>query len=250
VPLPGQEEALARLTHTVDAGHRLAILNGAPGVGKTCVLKHALLELRSTTRHIAMVTYPLDGPALFGGLASRLGHAPAFINADRAASWLCLQREVRVSALQGLHVILAVDGCQVLPNPEGFLDLEALCRLGESSHGAVTVLLVDGEDCFRDNLPGRTWSLETRVRPLARSEVEMYLRARLAAAGCSGLVFTPRAVTRLHALSRGITRGVNSLASLCLIAGASKGQEAISSEVVDAAAQGCHLPDSEELIYR
>jgi general secretion pathway protein A len=249
VPLPGQEEALARLIHTVDAGHRLAILSGPRGVGKTSVLNRALLELRSIGRRIAMVTCPPNGPAIFGGLAMRLGHDPALIGANPAASWLCLEREVRVSALQGLHVVLSVDGCHMLQQPQGFLDIERLCHLGESSRGTVTVFLVDGDDSLRDNLADRSWSLEVRVRPLMRSEVELYLTARLASAGCAGLVFTPRAVTRLHALSGGITGGVNCLASLCLMAGASRGLEAIPSDVVDAVAQECHLP-SKEVLHR
>jgi hypothetical protein len=212
-------------------------------------LNRALLELHSTARRIAKVTCPPDGTALFGGLAARLGHDPALIEANRAGSWLCLQREVRVSALQGLHVILAVDDCHMLPKPEGFLDLERLSHLGEASRSLVTVLLVDGDDGLRENVPGQTWSVEARVRPLVRSEVEMYLTARLADAGCTCLVFTPRAVTRLHALSSGVTHGVNCLGSLCLMAGASRGLEAISSELVDAAAQECHLP-SEEVLFQ
>ena len=49
----------------------------------------------------------------------------------------------------------------------------------------------------------------------------------------------PRALTRIHALSLGVPRGLEQLASLCLMGGAVRGLEVINPELVDAAAPEC-----------
>ena len=52
VPLPGHQEAVARLVHAIEAGHRLAVLAGASGLGKTRVLRQALAEARTPSRRV------------------------------------------------------------------------------------------------------------------------------------------------------------------------------------------------------
>jgi type II secretory pathway predicted ATPase ExeA len=71
--------------------------------------------------------------------------------------------------------------------------------------------------------------------------VECYLAAKLARAGCTEPLFTPRATTRLHALSGGVPRRIDRLAVLCLIAGAVRGLEAVLPEVVDGVAGECSV---------
>jgi type II secretory pathway predicted ATPase ExeA len=63
------------------------------------------------------------------------------------------------------------------------------------------------------------------------------LVAKLEYAGNPDRIFTPRALTRLHALSRGVPRKLEQLAVLCLIGGASRGLEVIQADLVDAIAQ-------------
>ena len=108
--------------------------------------------------------------------------------------------------------------------------------------GRVTVVLVAGEGWEDANLGSGAWTLAIRLRPLSCSETELYLGAKLAAAGCRDPIFTDRAVTRLHVHSSGNPRGLDRLASLTLLAGASRGLEAVSSELVDSVLKECHLP--------
>jgi type II secretory pathway predicted ATPase ExeA len=242
VPLPGHQEAVARLVHTIDAGDRLSVLSGSSGLGKTRVLTQALLESRSPLRRLALVSDPIDAASLFAGLAGGLGVRHAGTAASLAAGWRALQHEIRLRALEGAQVILAVDGCHTLAVSGGTGHLGRLAHLGGSERCAVTVLIVVGNDERGGTPPDRLWTLAVRLKPFTRSETGTYLAAKLAAAGCSDPLFSPRAVTRLHALSGGIPRGLDRLASLSLMAGASRGLEAIASEVVDAVSYECHLP--------
>ena len=232
VPVPGHEEAVARLVHTIEAGHRLALLTAPAGMGKTLVLRRALGEARDPGRRLALATSPIDGAQLYctaGRQAGRRGCSPA----NKGAAWLALDREIRACGLQGFHVVLAVDE---LPDDDGGRRggrPRRLVQIGASAGCRVTVMLVLGEESREEDQFLLPWMLDIRLKSLTCSEAERYLTARLAAAGCQGTVFSQRSVSRLHLHSGGTPRGLNRLASLCLMAGAYRGLEAISSDLVE-----------------
>jgi type II secretory pathway predicted ATPase ExeA len=241
VPVPGHEEAVARLVHTIEAGHRLAVLNAPAGMGKTLVLGRALAEARDPCRRFAMTCNPMDGAHLYSRLAEKLGGrgSPA---ASRGAAWLALEQAVRGCALQGFQVVLAIDDCTSLIAAGASDDLRRLGQVGAPAGDRVTVLLVPGEDCRGGDLPDQSWRLAIGLRSLSCSETETYLTAKLAAAGCRESIFSRPAVTRLHLHSRGSPGGLDRLASLCLRAGAYRGLEAISSDLVEGVLCECQQP--------
>jgi len=241
VPLPGHEEAVARLVHSIEAGHRLAVLSAPAGMGKTLVLNRALTEARDTCRRFAIVSNPMEGAHLYSRLAEKLG-SRGLVSASRGAAWLALEQAVRGCALQGFQVVLAVDDCTSLIANGASADLRRLCQVGASAGGRVTVLLAQGEDSHELDLSQQSWTLAIGLRSLSCSEAETYLTAKLAAAGCREPVFSRRAITRLHLHSRGSPSGLDRLASLCLMAGAYRGLEAISSDVVEGVLGECHQP--------
>jgi MSHA biogenesis protein MshM len=241
VPLPGHEEAVARLLHTIESSGRLAVLSAPPGLGKTRVLGQALELARSPVRRIALAKHPLDGDDLVVRLAERLGvRVPA--SSGRGLAWGALERGIRLCTVQGLAVVLAVDGCGAVNSAETSETLLRIVHLGGQGQNRVTVLLVDCAVASDDDLELRSWCLAIRLKPLSVSEVEAYLIAKLTAAGCDDPIFTRRAVTRLQLLTGGNPRGVDRLGALCLMAGASRGLEAVSSELVESVAAECHVP--------
>jgi MSHA biogenesis protein MshM len=246
VPVPGHEEAVARLVHTIEAGHRLAVLSAPAGMGKTLVLGRALAEARDPCRRFAMVSNPMEGGHLYSRLAEKLGSC-GLGAASRGAAWLALEQAVRGCALQGFQVVLAVDDCASLIAAGAGDDLRRLGQVGASAGGRVTVLLVLGEESHEGDLSYQSWTLAVGLRSLSCSEAETYLTAKLAAAGCREAIFSQRAVTRLHLHSRGSPSGLDRLASLCLMAGAYRGLEAISSDVVEGVLGECHQPTEHAL---
>lgn len=242
VPLPGHEEAVARLSYSIEAKHRLAVLSGPTGVGKSRVLAQALHETRSPLRRVSMVKSPMDGADLFAGLARGLGVRQTQQPASLVDGWHWLQRGIRIFSHQGFQAVLVVENAQLLVQSSENADLERLTHLGELADGAVTVLLVTSGDLTPESLASGLCPLCIRLKPLTRSEAGTYLTAKLAAAGCDCALFTPRAVTRLHALSGGIPSGLNRLTTLALMAGALRGMESISAEVVDAVSKEFQQP--------
>jgi hypothetical protein len=238
VSLPSHDEAVARLVHVIERSQRRAVLTAAAGMGKSTVLRKALVETQSTRRRFARVPCPWQGGHLFTLLAERLGERVGR-EPGGTGSWRALERVIRISALEGVHVVIAVDDCDDAGSKELRRELDSLVRFGSTSGTKPTIIEVGGTDQHCQIDPGIAWGLVVGLEPLTRSEAERYLRTKLVAAGCIGPVFTPRAITRLHCLSRGVPRGLEQLASLSLSAGAVRGLEMILPDLVDGVADAC-----------
>ena len=177
-----------------------------------------------------------DGPGWIGSLVAKLGGRIA-ADASRGPAWKALVESARLCRWQGLHLVIAVNDCHALEESPDRLDLERLDHLDLDPSARLTVLRIgrpDGSD------PGpTTWDLAIRLARLTRSEAVGYLGAKLEMAGRTDPTFTPRAMTRLHAHSGGIPRGLDRLASFALIAGADRGLEIVTPEVVNSVASEC-----------
>jgi len=239
VSLPSHDEALARLVHTIETAQRRAIFTAAAGLGKTTVLRRAFAETQSPRRRLARVSCPADGSLLFTLLAEALG-----VRVDREpgprGSWRGLERAIRIASLEGFQVVLAIDDCDDLVAHPLRRELDSLVQLGSGSSTDLTIIQLERADHHQHRSDSSdSWALAIGLRPLTRSQVERYLTTKLDAAGCTGPVFTPRAITRLHCLSAGVPRGLEQLASLSLIAGAGRGLEVIPPDLVDGVAHEC-----------
>lgn len=237
VATPSHAEAEARLVHTIEAAERTAALLAAPGLGKTLVLARALNQVSGPSRRVARVAGPVDGPTLLAELAEGL-HVRLPAGASRPLAWKRLADAVRLARPQGLHVVLAIDDCHHLTDPADRLDLERLVHLDPHPKARLTVVRV-GRGPAEEDSDACAWGLVIRLQPLTRSEAETFLTAKLAAAGRHEPLFTSRAIIRLHALSAGVPRGLDRLASLALIAGAVRRLEMIPAEVVEGVAREC-----------
>jgi type II secretory pathway predicted ATPase ExeA len=240
VPTAPHQEAVARFVHTIESAQRRASVQAAPGRGKSVVLARALAEVRSPTRRVAHVSSPTDGAAMLSALAEGLGARMA-PGAGRAAAWKVLADAVRLCRWQRLQVVLAIDDAQDLVAPTDRLDLDRLVQLDPHPEARLTVLLA-----FRtsgvDEEVRTPWDLAIRLPALARGDAERYVTSKLAAAGRDDPTFTPRALHRLHAASAGVPRGLDRLASLALMAGAVRGLEIVTPEVVEGVTHECTLP--------
>jgi type II secretory pathway predicted ATPase ExeA len=239
VATPTHDEAVARLVHTIESGGRSARMVAGPGLGKSAVLSRAIEATRSPTRRFARAGGLADGPGLFASLAAGLG-ARVAREASRAEAWRALVESARLCRWQGVHVVIAIDDCQALGSTSDRLDLERLDHLDPDPAARLSVLRVGRPTAPEEAGPvPADWGLSIRLIPLTRGEATRYLAAKLEAVGRREPTLTPRALTRLHALSGGVPRGLDRLASLAMMAGAVRGLEVIPPEVVDAAAREC-----------
>ena len=237
VPVPAHAEAVARLVHTIETFQRQAVVRAAAGLGKSVVLARALAESRHPLRRVARAVSPADGTRA-DRHAGRSGSARASRPAPGArAAWKALGDAVRLCRWQRLHVVLAVDDAQDLTDTGDRLDLERLAHLDPHPEARLTVL--QSLRTTGDGPAPPPWELAIRLPALTRGEAEQYLTAKLAAAGRDDPTFTPRALNLLHARSGGVPRGLDRLASLALMAGALRGLEIITPDVVEGVALEC-----------
>ncbi len=235
VPSPSHHEAVARVVFAVETAQRRAVLSAPAGMGKTVVLHKAVSDLLNPRRRFAAVNCPHDGTLLFALLAERLcqrvGREPS-----RLGAWRALERAIRLAALQGDQVVLIVDDCDDRLDATVRRDLDSLAQLGSMTSTGLTVVQLERPGIEAPPAAGDLWSAVISLERLTRSQADAYLATKLQWAGGTERIFTPRAITRLHALSLGVPRGLEQLASICLAAGAVRGLEVINPELVDAVA--------------
>jgi MSHA biogenesis protein MshM len=241
VATPSHAEAEARLEHAIDRGERLAVLRAAEGLGKTTVLEQVLARARRPDRRLARVACQADGSSLLIGLSEGLGVRPA-PGRGRSGAWRALADAVRLLRLQGLGAVFAIDDAHRLADPSARGELDRLLHIDPHPEARFTVLLA-GREGGEGTPVSDPWSLAARLSPLTRSEAASFVTEKLRAAGRDEPTFTPRAITRLHAVSSGVPRGLDRLASLALMAGAVQRLEIIPPDVVEGVATECLATD-------
>jgi type II secretory pathway predicted ATPase ExeA len=236
VSLPSHDEAVARLLFSIESSQRWAILAGPAGLGKSAVLRKVRLESQSPRRRFASIVCPPDGELLLstlaGCLGQRVGQAPS-----RGGAWRALDRGVRLASLEGCQLVLAIDDCDYPLDATVRRDIESLAHLGSAANADLSIILIQQNVTGAHSAASDIWSVPICLKRLTRSQAERLLAAKLEQAGRTDRIFTPRAVTRLHALSLGMPRKLEQLALLCLVGGAARGLDVIHPDLVDTSAQ-------------
>jgi type II secretory pathway predicted ATPase ExeA len=231
VSLPAHDDATLRLLHCIETGGRSAFLTADSGLGKSTVLRRVLEQARSGHRRCVFMSCPLHEDLMLGTLADRLGerlgHEPG-----RLACWRAIERSFRLASIQGTHLVIGIDDCETATASVRRI-IESIANLWAGLNTQLTIIQAGRPTQAVRADRARRWSLAIRLQSLTRSEAERYLVTKLAAAGCNGPVFTPRAVTRIHCLGGGVPRAIEGLATRCLMAAAACGLDAIPPEIVD-----------------
>lgn len=212
------------------------ILSGDPGVGKT-TLARQIADRCGAHRRVALIGHlraqlvdlPHQVPKAFGLAPDR-----AFGDAEQGAE--TVRRALRDAGGQAL---LIVDEAQALSD-DGLDYLALLTGAADGETRPLTVLLIDGGDLQRrlavhDGLRSRVGG---RFRLVAFDEAETaaYIAHRFRVSGCSchaGVqVFDESGARRLHALSGGVPRVIDTLVQRCLFQAAMTGQTAMDADFV------------------
>jgi type II secretory pathway predicted ATPase ExeA len=236
VSLPSHDEAVARLAFGVETAQRKVVVVGPAGAGKTAVLRKVLAEIVSPRRRIAAVSCPGDSTLLCTMLAERLGQRVGR-EPSRVEAWRAIGRALRLASLQGFQVVIAIDDCEEAADEPARNTVDLLVHLATTGNAGLTVLQGIRAELSAESVGVGSWDLAIGLERLTRSQTESYISAKLKWAGGTDRTFTPRAITRLHALTLGVPRRIEQLALLCLVAGAVRGMEVIQPDLVDGVAR-------------
>ena len=232
------DRALDRLRYLVDRRGAGAIF-GAPGTGKSTLLRTFLDSLGKSTYAVCYLTHTTCATLdLYRDIARGFALQPSFRKADVMRD--LKDRLLKLARVQKLRPVLVIDEAHLLPST--FLDeLRLLASFDEDSRDELTVVLA-GHPQLESNLRlavnealAQRLVLKIRLRSLHPQEVEAYLQFRLERAGRTAKLFLPDAIEAIARASRGIPRVVDRIAEHCLLLALRDRRKEIDAEIVTAA---------------
>lgn len=235
LPTAVHDEALARLQYLVDSRHRLGLLLGSPGSGKSLVLEVFAAQLRAGGCQVAHVNL------LGRETHEALWHTAAGwgLNPDRAAApfelWRLLGDRLIENRWQHLPTVAIFDDADDAP-ADVLGQVLRLVHCEPSADTPLTVVLAASTD--------RLSYLGRRLLELAELRIdlpawdlidtEQYVCRSLERAGRKSPAFGNDAIVRLHELSQGIVRRIGLLAELGLLAAAAGGLPLVDAHTIEA----------------
>jgi len=248
---PQHKEALARLEYAVEEKD-LALLVGDIGSGKT-MLSRALMDRLGDSRPVVLLINPRLTPAqLLRSIAAGLGLVPSrFRNEllDQIHSKLFELYEAR------REPVLIIDEAQLIPSKATFDEIRLLTNFQLDEQNLLSVLLI-GQPELETRLDRSHYAplrqrigLRYRLGPLSLAETVAYIEHRIRIAGGGTNPFARAAMERIHAVSGGIPRLINTLATTALLDAFGDDAESVDATRVAAAAREHRLAVAEEVAH-
>jgi type II secretory pathway predicted ATPase ExeA len=232
-------EALARLEYAVEE-KELALLVGDIGSGKT-TLSRALIDRLGETRPVILLIHPRLTPnQLLRAIAAGLGLEP-----KRFRHELLDQIHTRLFELyeERREPVLMIDEAQLIPSKATFDEIRLLTNFQLDDQNLLSVVLI-GQPELEDRLDRAAYApLRQRIGmryslgPLTLEETIDYVEHRIRVAGGARNPFSRPAMAEMHALSGGIPRLINTLATTALLDAFGEDAETIDAPRVGAAAR-------------
>jgi type II secretory pathway predicted ATPase ExeA len=238
-PSEVHQGALLKLRYAVENRRGGALLAGGSGSGKTLLVGWLRKQLAENHTPFVHVVFPQMSPAeLLTYIADEVGAPPTHGGLDQTVRRL--QQFLIGNTSQGRHAVIAVDEAHLLAEAGNLETLRLLTNFDNGSQPTLTLLLVGQTSLMPalDRMPALEERLGVKcvLRPFTSDETASYVTHRLSAAGASGEIFTPDALTRLHQLARGNPRRINRLCDLALLIGFAEEQDAIEAAHIEAVA--------------
>ena len=248
VPLEIHQEALESLTEWGESGEGVAMLTGAPGLGKTLICHRLLTDLEN---QMSVILLPHGNfPNVLSFLKALLFQMNCnYAGLDEDALRLELGGALQDVAGQNGRLMLIIDGAHEMS--ESMLqEIQVLAATGENIAGGLMILLsgqLELEELLtRRSLSGLNQRMRTHqiLESLTRAESADYLAGRIEWAGSDiETVMTEEAVELMTHLSDGVPRCLNRIAETALRVAVTRHAEVVDRECVrDAFEDVRHLP--------
>jgi type II secretory pathway predicted ATPase ExeA len=228
-------QSMDRLRYLVDR-RGTGVVFGAPGTGKSTLLRAFLGALGKTTYSVCYVSHStcavLD---LFREIARGFAIEPRHRKADVIRE--VKDRIIKLSRGQKVQPVLVVDDAHLLPS-HVLDDLRLLTSFDADSRDDLTMVLC-GHPQLEANLRlaineaiSQRIVVRMRLRSLHPEEVDGYLRFRLELAGRTATLFLPDAVEAIARAARGIPRLVDRLVEHSMLIALRSKRTDVDAEIV------------------
>ena len=240
---PQHREALARLEYAVEEKD-LALLVGDIGSGKT-TLSRALIDRVGDSRPVVLLINPRLTPTQFlRAFARGLGIEPARFRND-----LLDQLHTKLYELYEVkrEPVLIIDEAQLIPTQATFDEIRLLTNFQLDDQNLLSVVLI-GQPELATRLDRDAYApLRQRIGmryslgPLSLEETLAYIEHRIRVAGGKRNPFNRAAMEEIHAVSGGVPRIINTLATTSLLDAFGEDAETIDPGRVASAARDHHM---------
>jgi len=225
-------EAVARIGWCV-AEHRIGVITGEVGAGKTVAVRAALAALDPTSHTIIYLPNPTVGVrGIHHQIVTALGHRPLTHHATLVPQTVDALAVEQVE--RGRTPVLVIDEAHLLDHAQ-LESIRMLTNHDMDSTSPFACLLV-GQPTLRRRIKlGVLAALDQRIAiryavpAMTAGQTGEYLTHHLKLAGRSDPLFSDDAAALIHDAARGLPRAVNNLATQALVA-AMAGRKSIVDE--------------------
>lgn len=238
---PHVRELCAALKQFAETKQPLAVLSGAPGGGKTAMLRW-LADILPMTTHDVFLTTLLSRETGSGWFLPRLAgyfRTKEKSLTDAQDAW----KEAVVTGLQQLkdenrHLIIGIDAAHLICTGEAMSDMEAFFNLQDHAGHCISVILAGAPELVEEiqACPSLALRISTHVetKPLERPDLDTYVAWRLKKAGINA-TFEADALTMIYRQTGGNFLATGMALEKCLTQAAYQDSRRITSFVAEKA---------------
>lgn len=235
-----------RLKYAVDSMKGLAVVVGGIGTGKTTLARRILDELDEDHYEAALLVVlhsTVTADWLLKKIALQLGIESIAENKLDILGQL-YKRLIEIYE-KGLKAVVLIDEAQMLQNREIMEEFRGLLNM-EVPQGKLLTLILFGLPELDDNLAldeplKQRIAIKYKLTEFDHHITQEYIQHRLRVAGCEEEVFTPEAVTSIHAYSKGNPRLINTICDNAILEGFFIRQRPVNKDIIDSVATNLDL---------
>jgi general secretion pathway protein A len=229
-------EALSVLKYGILKSEGFILLTGDIGTGKTSLIRH-LVKLIKDKAFVAFVPIPNMAPIDFFNFLSEEFRMKG--NYPREADFLIeFKRFLLTAHSNHKKVFLIVDEAQNM-NHELLEKIRLLSNIELDNRKLINIFFVGQKETENVLMQEKNKAIRQRIttacrlHPLNELETKKYIAHRLKIAGANKNMFTSDACGRIHSISNGVPRLINSICDCALLSGYVRGKKVVDSSFVE-----------------
>ena len=230
------KEALSVLKYGVYKNEGFLLLTGDIGTGKTSLVRHLINLIKQKTL-VAFVPIPnLDPIDFFNYLSEEFGMENTY---HKAVDFLIhFKRFLLTAYSERIKVFLIVDESQNI-NHRLLEAIRLLSNIELDNRKLISIFFIGQTEFERILMLERNKAIRQRIttafhlNPLTESDTQKYIAHRLRVAGAKNNLFNSDACRKIHFISDGIPRLINSICDCALLSGYAKGIKSIDLSFIE-----------------